>query len=83
MHRKSGLGTGDYDAQFVLRTPASEQRVRGLHHGVTLHVPTATRGADTVRGYMEDFDALGPVSGKGKVAVKGRIMYFAYPYFVQ
>ena len=83
MHQQSGLSTGDYDAQFVLRTSASEQRVGGLHHGVTLRIPTATPGADTVRGYMDDFDETGPTSRKGEVAVKGRKMYFAYPYLVQ
>lgn len=83
MHQDSGLSTGDYDAQFVLRRPASERRVQGLRHGVTLRVPTATHGADTVRGYMEDFEATGPVSRQGEVAVKGRRLYFAYPYFVR
>ncbi|MDJ0367935.1 hypothetical protein QMK33_22565 [Hymenobacter sp. H14-R3] len=81
-HPLAGVSVGGYDAAFVLRDSAAERRAPAPQHALTLRWPTATRGAQVLRGFMTDFD-----EGKTKVRKatpgQGNRMYFAYPYFVR
>lgn len=70
-----------FDHQFRSVNQQDEVLVLGRGDSVTLRIQPIEAGADTVSGYIADYEAV-IVPGKGK-RNKERPAYFAYPYYVR
>ena len=82
-HPLVAVVTGDFDAEFRLRNPASLRRQMGRNHATTIRVPAVRRGWQVARGYLADFQESKPGSSSRRHGGSGQRLYFAYPYFVR